>query len=1337
MADLHVPIRAGHATSRSSAGSIHYVLENESLLPGVRRRTTRTRATIVDEDFRDTEDLDGLFSRLRPRDGHVRPRRRWQYEGVRGRGRGGRQREHADAGVHGDARRAGIARRRAAARRRRCSTRAASSRSCKRHFARYTPEMVERDLRHPARAASSQVAEALCAQLGPRAHDARSATRSAGRSTPPACRSSAPRRSCSCCSATSAARAAASWRCAATRRSRARPTSRRSTTCCPATCRCRTRARRTRRSTSYIEQQRRRRPGWWANCDTYIVSLLKAWCGDAATAENDFGFGHLPRITGDHSHYPTMLRACSTATVEGFFVDGPEPGRRLAPTRGCSGAALREPRVARGARPGRDRDRDASGTTRPRSRPASCAPRTSTPRSSSCPPPRTSRRTGTLHQHPAAAAVARQGGRAAGRRRSELWFMLPPRPARARAATPARRAERDRPIARPHLGLPDRRARTTSPTPRPCCTRSTATTSRPASRCRGFTRARRTTARRPAAAGSTPASTPTASTRPRGASRGSEQTWVAPEWGWAWPANRRILYNRASADPDGHARGRERKTLRLVGRRSRASGPATTCPTSRPTSRPTTARPTDAKGDGRDRAATTRSSCRPTARGWLFAPSGPGRRAAADALRAARVAGRQPALPGAGANPAAHALDAPGEPATRDRRPALPVRRHDLPADRAPHRGRHEPHGCRSWPSCSRRCSARSTRSWPRERGHRGRRLDDDRHRARARSRRACWSPSACAPLRVDGRDRAPGRPAVALGLRAGSSPGDAANDLLALALDPNVHIQESKAFDLRRRARARGRAARRSPALVDELPAPRRRRRATPRRGRDHGAERQRVGFFTDTTVCIGCKACEVACKEWNELPDGRPRASPASPTTTPARWAPTPGATCVRRAASASTARRRPTATSRWLMSSDVCKHCTHAGCLDVCPTGALFRTEFGTVVVQPDVCNGCGYCVPACPFGVIDRREDDGRACKCTLCYDRLKDGLEPACAKACPTDSIQFGDARRAARAGATRGSRRCTTAGVDDARLYGDDPDDGVGGAGAFFLLLDEPEVYGLPPDPVVDDARPRRDVARGGAARRARRCVAAAMRGRRGARAAGDEPSPLLLRPADHQGAGVDAGDPARTSSSAAWPAPPRRLALLRRAARRTTRSRGARGWSRSPASAVEPAAADLRPRAARALPQHAARVQGHLADERRLVGPRRAAARRPALAAGAQRARLAPAAGRARRGAPARARPGARRPTRRRCSPTPRCRPGTRRGASCRSCSPPARRASAGAALRCSRRRRTRRRRGGWRSPAPRASSRRRRDGAAPGRARRALPRGARRPLRAGARRR
>ena len=154
------------------------------------------------------------------------------------------------------------------------------------------------------------------------------------------------------------------------------------------------------------------------------------------------------------------------------------------------------------------------------------------------------------------------------------------------------------------------------------------------------------------------------------------------------------------------------------------------------------------------------------------------------------------------------------------------------------------------------------------------------------------------------------------------------------------------------------------------------------------------------------------------------------------------------------------------RWLMASDVCKHCTSAACLDVCPTGSLFRTEFGTVVVQEDICNGCGYCIPACPYGVIDQRKGDGRAWKCTLCYDRIGDGQQPACATACPTESIQYGPLDELRERAAAR-TQQLHDAGVPEARLYGEDPDDGVGGAGAFFLLLDEPEVYGLPPDPVV------------------------------------------------------------------------------------------------------------------------------------------------------------------------------------------------------------------------------------------------------------------------------
>ncbi|GGK16772.1 ferredoxin [Streptomyces camponoticapitis] len=267
------------------------------------------------------------------------------------------------------------------------------------------------------------------------------------------------------------------------------------------------------------------------------------------------------------------------------------------------------------------------------------------------------------------------------------------------------------------------------------------------------------------------------------------------------------------------------------------------------------------------------------------------------------------------------------------------------------------------------------------------------------------------------------------------------------------------------------------------------------PARDAGHDDAPPRVGFFTDTSVCIGCKACEVACKEWNAIPEDGIALAGMSYDNTVALGAsswrhvafveqqvpvPVPdGRTELPLFAAGAPATGTDTAPSipgeargdagggvRWLMSSDVCKHCTHAACLDVCPTGSLFRTEFGTVVVQEDICNGCGYCVPACPYGVIEQRPNDGRVFKCTMCYDRLGAGQEPACAKACPTDSIQFGPLDELRERAALRVDQ-LHEAGVTDARLYGADPEDGVGGDGAFFLLLDEPEVYGLPPNPVV------------------------------------------------------------------------------------------------------------------------------------------------------------------------------------------------------------------------------------------------------------------------------
>ncbi|WP_426120038.1 4Fe-4S dicluster domain-containing protein [Kocuria sp. LHG3120] len=284
------------------------------------------------------------------------------------------------------------------------------------------------------------------------------------------------------------------------------------------------------------------------------------------------------------------------------------------------------------------------------------------------------------------------------------------------------------------------------------------------------------------------------------------------------------------------------------------------------------------------------------------------------------------------------------------------------------------------------------------------------------------------------------------------------------------------------------------------------------------------RKGFFTDTSICIGCKACEVACKEWNQNPQdgdlellessydntgalgastwrhvafveqdserieearesGRKLVSLGMPRVGPPEARPQPAAGDIT---------PPDTPEFRWLMSSDVCKHCTHAGCLDVCPTGALFRTEHGTVVVQDDVCNGCGTCVAGCPFGVIERRTDgtaaprterDGQpgkpgkpevknvgvAQKCTLCYDRMVDDQTPACAQTCPTTSIKYGEHDDMVDQARHRVAE-LHAQGRTEARLYGANELDGVGGTGSVFLLLDEPEVYGLPPDPRVPTA---------------------------------------------------------------------------------------------------------------------------------------------------------------------------------------------------------------------------------------------------------------------------
>ena len=1287
---------------------------------------TPTRPTIVDEEFQDTEDLDGLFSGFDPETRALRPdvagstrpredRRGGERRRAGGRGRrAGRRTSRAPGGTsesHGSGG--------APVSCKGCRDETLQHPRCvfqilKRHFARYTPEMVQEVCGIPPEQ-FRQVADALTEQQRTGAHHRVLLRR---RLDPPQRRrADHPHRarSCSCCSATSAGPAAASWRCAATPASRARPTSRRCSTSCPATCRCRTR-RCTRASTSTSSDDEGK-AGFWGNMRSYAVSLLKAYWGDAATA----GERLLLRLPAAASPATTRRTTPSRRQIEGrckgYFLVGENPAvgsangkmQRLGMAN-LDWLVVRDLQMIESATFWKDGPEIETGelVTDEIGTEVFFLPAASHVE-----------KAGTFTQTQRMLQWRDKAVDPPGDARSELQFYYElGQRIREKLAGLDRR---DGPAAaRPRLGLPARRA-TAGAERRGGAARDQR--HRPGRRgAVGVHRAQGRRLDHAAAAGSTAACTPTRSTRPRRRKPHWEQDRVAAEWGWVWPAE--------PPDPLQPGVGRPRRQRRGASARSTSGGTPSSGQVDRRRRAGLHRRPAAATTcPRRARRGRTRSAdsdpfvMQTDGKAWLFAPAG-----VAD--------GPMPTHYEPPESPVRNPLYAPAEqPVAAQRSTRAPTRSTRSCSEVFPYvfttyrLTEHHTAGamsrtlpylaelqpelfCEVSPRLARRARARATAA--------GRRSSPPA----PRSRRGCWSPTGCGRCgSATGSSSRSGCPTTgaATGIthrRLGQRPGQRHHG------PQRLHPGQGR--DLRHppgppSARARPHGVRRG------VPSARRESTRTdpaPRRSRLDGAARCRAGSTTSPSdagydrttrrgwassptprVCIGCKACEVACKEWNEVPDDgylltgmsydntqalgastwrhvafveKPR--PTRPTTDlgPAGHGPARLGTHESGCRTARTRRHRAaTAAIRWLMSSDVCKHCTHAGLprrlpdRRAVPHRVRHRRRAARHLQRLRLLRAR----PARTASSTCARRTAGRSsARCATTGSRT--GQTPGVRTGLPDPVDPVRRARRAARAGRPPARASCTSKGVDVARLYGRDPDDGVGGDGAFFLLLDEPEVYGLPPDPVVTT----RDIALDVEARRRRRRHAgrssgvASFVGTAPMREQLDGPRAgvrVLLRPADHQDADLE--DPRRP----ALPVPRRagrRLGVLAEGAalaglphlervtraRRGGRCRRSARWPWSTTSAG---------------PSGSSTCCGCSSRRRRCRSGSFILAPFAALSVGGRRARRSPGwlprlgrlAGRRRRGV----RAAARRRTPRRWSPTPPCRPGTRRTASCRSCSP------------------------------------------------------------------
>jgi formate dehydrogenase beta subunit len=216
-------------------------------------------------------------------------------------------------------------------------------------------------------------------------------------------------------------------------------------------------------------------------------------------------------------------------------------------------------------------------------------------------------------------------------------------------------------------------------------------------------------------------------------------------------------------------------------------------------------------------------------------------------------------------------------------------------------------------------------------------------------------------------------------------------------------------------------------------------------------------VSKLVDTSTCIGCKACEVACQEWNDLPPEttvQMGTYQTLPDMTPNFW------NLIR------FNEHETESGLHWLMRKDQCMHCAEPGCLVACPApGAIVQYTNGIVDFEQDHCIGCGYCITGCPFNVPKFSPKTKRVYKCTLCTDRTSVGLQPACIKACPTSCLQFGTKTEMLEVAEKR-VEQLKANGFPNAAVY--DPP-GVGGTGVVTVLAfgDQPELYGLPKNPTI------------------------------------------------------------------------------------------------------------------------------------------------------------------------------------------------------------------------------------------------------------------------------